>query len=133
MTEAAGSSQDAGSRIQRAGDIADRSRSVRRRGHTDGPSFADVLQDELVGEISLSAHARRRMRSENINLDEGQSARLREAVGQVKKKGGKTSLVMLDNLAMIVNVRQQRMVTVMSEERQQDRVFTDIDSAVIAD
>ncbi len=133
MTEAAGGPPDAASRIRRPGDISDNRGTIRRQQQADGPSFADFLQEELAGEISVSAHARRRMRSENIDLDDQQTARLQEAVSKVKAKGGNTSLVMLDDVAMIVNVRQQRMVTVMSEDRQQDRVFTDIDSAVIAD
>ena len=99
----------------------------------DDSSFADVLQEELETDITVSAHARRRMQNENIKIDENQNARLNEAVSRVKRKGGKTSLVMLDDMAMIVNVRQQKLVTIVADQRQTDGVFTNIDSAVIAE
>ena len=49
---------------------------------------------------------------------------------RAEEKGIKESLVMVDNLAFIVNVRNNTVITAVNEK--EDKVFTNIDGAVIA-
>ena len=58
--------------------------------------------------------------------------RLNSAVSQAAAKGSKNSVVMLDNLAVVVDVRQRTVVTAMQKQGGSQRVFTNIDSVVIA-
>ncbi|MFO8060905.1 MAG: hypothetical protein R6U70_09685 [Bacillota bacterium] len=95
----------------------------------DQPSFREVLE----GEVRVSRHARARMNREGIRLDPGQNRRLRGAVDRLAQRGGATSLVVLDDMAVVVNVQKRTLVTVISGDRRGDGVFTDIDSAVIAE
>jgi len=53
-------------------------------------------------------------------------------VTRADEKGAKDSLVLLRDLAFIVNVKNRTVVTAVDGEHLKDNVFTNIDSAVIA-
>ncbi len=67
-----------------------------------------------------------------LNLDAGQMQRLADAVGQAEQKGSRDSLVLLDELALVVSVQNHTVVTAMDGGKQGGGVFTNIDSVVIA-
>ncbi len=96
-------------------------------------TFDEVFDAKVKEKVQVSRHAEARMQKEGIRIDPGQSDRLEEALDQVKERGGETSLVLLDDMAMVVNVAQRTLITVVSGDRRGEGVFTDIDSAVIAD
>jgi flagellar operon protein len=93
-------------------------------------SFADALSH---AEIKFSNHAQKRLDSRDIVLPDDGLARLSDAVQKAEKRGGKESLVLMDNLAFIVNVRDRTVVTAMNADKRGEGVFTQIDSVVIAD
>jgi flagellar operon protein len=101
---------------------------------TGGSSgFADVLsQVEKKRDVTFSAHAAERLSRRGIQLSENDRQRLTEAVTAVEGKGGRNSLVMLGNTALIVNVPSRTVVTAMGAGMASERVITNIDSAVIA-
>jgi flagellar operon protein len=82
--------------------------------------------------VKFSGHALSRMRTRGINFDQNQLERLQQAVAQVDAKGGRDSLVMLDDTALVVSVKNETVVTVVDREQLKNNVFTKIDSAVIA-
>ena len=47
-------------------------------------------------------------------------------------KGIKDSLVMIDELAFIVNIPKNTVITAMDQSQADDKIFTNIDGAVIA-
>ena len=96
----------------------------------EGSSFGEILQ-EKVEEVRLSAHAEKRLASRNIQLSEQDMSRLKEGVSKVEAKGGRDSLVLMDQTAFVVSVPNRTVVTAVDAESMQDTVFTNIDSAVI--
>ena len=72
------------------------------------------------------------MQSRGIQFNSNQMQRLESAMTQVGAKGGNDSLVMLDNTALVVSVKNDTVVTVVDREQLRNNVFTNIDSAVIA-
>lgn len=95
--------------------------------------FADLLaQVEKKRDVTFSAHAAERLARRGIQLSEADRQRLSEAVNAVESKGGRNSLVMLGNTALIVNVPSRTVVTAMGAGMANERVITNIDSAVIA-
>jgi flagellar operon protein len=96
-------------------------------------AFADVLDGQVATDepLTFSAHAQSRLATRSIALDSQQLARLENGVQQAAQKGAKDSLVMMDNLAFIVSVRNRTVVTAVDGAAQQGNVFTKIDSAVI--
>ncbi|MDA3904187.1 MAG: flagellar protein [Desulfuromusa sp.] len=96
-------------------------------------SFDQLLQNKIEqGGVKFSKHATDRIQSRGIQFDSNQMQRLESAVSQVNAKGGRESLVMLDDTALVVSVKNDTVVTVVDREQLKNNVFTNIDSAVIA-
>jgi flagellar operon protein len=66
-------------------------------------------------------------------MDEQRLERLEAAVERAEAKGSRDSLILLDELALVVSVRNRTVVTAMDEANRKEHVFTNIDSVVIAD
>ena len=97
-----------------------------------GQSFAEILEQKKIaerGELKFSKHASERLVSRNIDLSENQKERLNQAVKAAEAKGIKESLVMMDNLAFIVNVKNNTVITAVGSG--EERIFSNIDGAVI--
>ena len=65
----------------------------------------------------------------NISISDEQKARLEDAADQAVEKGMTESLVMVDDLAFILNVRSKTIVTAVNDTA--NAVFTNIDGAII--
>ncbi len=96
-----------------------------------GPSFTETLQN--VQNVRFSTHAQKRIQSRDINLNSDNVSRLSDAIDKAEKRGGKSSLVMVDDLAFIVNVKDRMVVTALDANQRGEGVFTQIDSVVFAD
>jgi flagellar operon protein len=97
-----------------------------------GASFGDALK-RAGQDLRLSRHAQKRIDRRELDLDAGRLDRLNDAITSVAQKGGRNSVVLLDDLALVVDVRERTVVTAMNrEEGGRNRVFTNIDSVVIA-
>ena len=95
-----------------------------------GRSFGDIFSDvKQADDVRFSKHATRRLDSREISLSDEQWERLNEATGKARDKGLKESLVMVDNLAFIVNVKNNTVVTAVNDTERS--VFTNIDGAII--
>ena len=96
-----------------------------------GPAFADVLAGKLEG-VRFSGHALERLQRRGIQMDDAALARLNGGVARAAAKGSRESLVLLDDTAFVVSVRNRTVVTAVDRDHMRDQVFTNIDSAVIA-
>lgn len=93
-------------------------------------SFEEVLRQKQKP-LKFSKHATQRLSQRNINLSDEQNIRLTNGVTEAEKKGVNESLVLVDNLAFIVNVPNKTVVTAMDQKETNANVFTNIDGAVI--
>ena len=107
---------------------------VTRQTGPQGSSFADALKraSEQQQPVNLSRHAQKRIERRELDLDPARMERLNSAITRAAEKGGRQSVVMLDDLAVVVNVQERTVVTAMPKEGNHQRVFTNIDSVVIA-
>lgn len=101
---------------------------------TEKLSFQQILeQSKQAGEgeksLKFSKHANQRLLSRNIDLSKNQLERLESGAQKAREKGINESLVMVDDLAFIVNVKNNTVVTAVNHK--EDGVFTNIDGAVI--
>ncbi len=94
---------------------------------TDGDAFKALLEDRL----KVSSHAATRLQSRNIELDRDQWERVMGGVDKAATKGARESLVMIDDVALVVSVRNRTVITAVDQSNLKDNVFTNIDSAVI--
>lgn len=82
--------------------------------------------------VRFSAHAQQRLAQASVQLDPNAMSRLEAAVEKAGLKGGKESLILLDDLAFVVSVKNRTVITAVGADRMADNVFTNIDSVVIA-
>ncbi|MFP4022201.1 MAG: TIGR02530 family flagellar biosynthesis protein [Halanaerobium sp.] len=99
---------------------------------SDSPSFKDILGEKLNGKekLSFSKHAQKRINSRSIPVSKSELDKLSSGVEKARDKGARDSLVMVNNVAYIVSVENNTVVTAVDEESMEDNVFTNIDSAV---
>lgn len=95
--------------------------------------FDSILRQKQAedSEIKFSKHAEQRLQMRNISLSQEQKDKMKEAVTKAASKGVRDSLVLMDNLAFVVNVRNRTVITAANSSELKDNVFTNIDGAVI--
>ena len=102
-------------------------------------SFQDILKAKTAGEammhasttLKFSKHAASRLADRQITLSDSQIARLSDGTQKAGAKGIRESLVLMDQLAFIVNVPSATVITAMDQTETNENVFTNIDGAVI--
>ena len=94
--------------------------------------FGDILKEKIGTDegLKFSSHAIDRMNARDISLSYDDITKINKAVLQAGEKGAVESLVVLNDLAFIVSVKNKTIITAMTKESMQENVFTNIDSAV---
>jgi len=94
-------------------------------------NFKKALDDAIHKQqtVNFSKHANARMNDRQINLTGEQLNRVEVGLSMANAKGIRDSLVLVDDVALVVNVKSKTVVTAM--ESGQDNVFSNIDGAVI--
>ena len=97
-------------------------------------SFQEILNEtesqKKAENLKFSKHANARLTTRNINLSAEQIERLENGTTKAREKGIQESLVMVDDLAFIVNVKNNTVITAVNDMT--DSIFTNIDGAVIS-
>jgi flagellar operon protein len=97
-----------------------------------GASFADTLAKAAEAHrLKFSAHAQKRLASRDIAMDDGKLGRLSQAIDQAAARGARDSLMLMDDLGLIVNVPSRTVVTAMNAGGMEHGVITNIESTVI--
>lgn len=107
--------------------------NVKGTQQNSGVAFSQILNSKIDGELKFSAHATTRIKSRNIDITPEIMGKLEKAVTGAANKGSRDSLILMKNLAFIVNIPNRTVITAMDGESMKENVFTNIDSAVIAD
>lgn len=91
-------------------------------------SFQTLLDKQSV---KFSHHAEVRLQQRGIRMGPDQLAQLANAVEKAAAKGANDSLILMGNVALIVNINNRTVVTAMDQASMKNNVFTDIDSAIV--
>jgi len=91
----------------------------------------DAFQSILQNRLKVSSHAQTRLQSRDIQLEAKDWDRVLEGIDKAAAKGAKESLVMLDDVALVVSIKNRTVITAVDREHLKNNVFTNIDSAVI--
>ncbi|MCL4515986.1 MAG: flagellar protein [Firmicutes bacterium] len=96
-------------------------------------SFGQILAREMGRSepLKFSAHAEKRLETRKIPLTEADLARLRTAVDKAAAKGAQESLILMNDLALVVSIKNRTVITAIDGANLKENVFTNIDSAVI--
>ena len=94
-------------------------------------SFRNIFEEEVENKhtIQFSKHANMRLNARNIIFSPEQLKRVENGIDDAKSKGVNDSLVLVDNIALVVNVDSRTVITAFNNE--QKNIFTNIDGAVI--
>jgi flagellar operon protein len=97
------------------------------------PNFNNLLKSQLndTGNIQFSKHAQARLHSRGIEINNERLNQLTEAINKADSKGSKETLVLADDSAYVVSVKNRTVITVFDRENLREGVVTSIDSAVI--
>ncbi|MNS95707.1 hypothetical protein D3C72_1299760 [compost metagenome] len=115
---------------------------------TGGPSFKETLGQvggttpqtlnqmnpglaKAAEGVKFSNHAIERMRTRGISYSPEDITKLSDAISRAAAKGSKDSLVLMNDSALIVSVKNNTVVTVMDKNALKENVFTNIDSTVV--
>ncbi len=93
--------------------------------------FKSVLNNEIDknNKLQFSKHANQRLINRQIDLSNEQMTRVEEGISLAKEKGIKETLVLVDNVALVVNIKSNVVVTAINNNSKQ--IFSNIDGAVI--
>jgi flagellar operon protein len=112
--------------------LKNKSTGLKQVSDSSSISFSQILENEQsvqTGSLKFSKHANERLASRNIDLSDQQLERLETGAKKAQEKGIQESLVMVDNIAFIVNIKNNTVVTAVNDS--EDKIFTNIDGAVI--
>lgn len=99
---------------------------------SNSSNFQDILNNKISkSNIQFSKHASMRLDNRRISLTDDQMKRVEEGIDKATQKGISDSLVLVDDVALVVNVKNRIVITAMDKDVQKDNVFTNIDGAVI--
>jgi flagellar operon protein len=95
--------------------------------------FASHLEQAQLEQIGpkISSHAWQRMQQRGITMTDEQHRTLAEAMQHLAGKGARDALVLRADAAFVVNVPNRTVVTAIDRDEMQQRVFTQIDSAML--
>lgn len=95
-------------------------------------SFKELLSQQLEQSkgIKFSKHAQSRLLSRNIEVSDADLKQLENGLQKAADKGARDSLIMVNNVAYVVNVDNKTVITAVDNGSMEEKVFTNIDSAI---
>lgn len=96
-------------------------------------SFKEVLKEQIssASGLNFSKHAVNRVMERNIDVSDSVMERLSEGVKIAEEKGLDDTLILVDQSAYIVSVRNGTVITTISSDELKGNCFTNIDGTVI--
>lgn len=96
-------------------------------------NFSEILKEKISTNqgLNFSAHAMQRIEQRNLNMTDETLNRLDHGIEKLKEKGSLNSLVLVDNTAYIVSVKNKMVVTAIDQAEAMNNVYTNIDSVTI--
>ncbi len=111
------------------------STQVNSPAHNGESEFAAALKTKLAEKqsgVEFSKHAIQRLEERSIDLEQGNTLeRLNKGIEIAADKGSNETLVLVDSTAFVVSVRNNKVITTLSNEDLRGNIFTNIDSTVI--
>lgn len=88
---------------------------------------------EEATELKISKHARKRLDERNIFIDQQKWDQINAKVAEAKTKGINDSLIVMDGAALIVNTKNNTVITAMNRSEASSQIFTNINGTILLD
>lgn len=107
-------------------DIQQRNDNHKRKTEID---FEEFLNSEK--KLKFSSHAQKRMESRNITINADEMKKIEDGVAKLRNKGCQDSVILSNDRAYVISIKNNTVVTVVDEASLKDNVFTNIDSMTL--
>lgn len=96
-------------------------------------SFKSHLQSIMHDEshLKISKHAKHRIEERNISIDSSQWKKIEEKITKAKSMGVNDSLVLMEHAALIVNAKNNTVITAMDRHEAESQIFTNINGTIL--
>ena len=95
-------------------------------------SFDDILKEQLeTSGLNFSKHAVNRVVERNIDVSDDNMERLNAGVKIAREKGLDDTLILVDKSAYVVSVKNNTVITTVSDDDLKGNCFTNIEGTVI--
>ncbi len=105
--------------------------TLQKVGATPAPETTIAISAKNIDPVKFSNHALERMVHRGIKFSPQELGRLNDAVQRAQSKGSKNSLILMNDNALIVSVKNNTVVTVVDKNSLKENVFTNIDSTIV--
>jgi flagellar operon protein len=103
---------------------------VQRSAKKESASFKEVLAKKQQ-ELKISKHAEARLHERDIHINESQWEMIGQKINEAKQKGITDSLVVIKDAALLVSTTNNTVITALSREEANSRIFTNINGAIL--
>ncbi|WHX92820.1 TIGR02530 family flagellar biosynthesis protein [Peribacillus simplex] len=83
--------------------------------------------------LTISKHAQLRISQRNIEIAPKTWDKIADKANEAKKMGVTESLIIIDNAALIVSTKNNKVITVMDRDEATSQIFTNINGTIILD
>ncbi|MGM0873672.1 MAG: TIGR02530 family flagellar biosynthesis protein [Bacillota bacterium] len=95
-------------------------------------SFHKLLNNELINtQLKISKHAQERLSQRKITLSDDEWSSIERRIGEARQKGVNDSLVLVSQAALIINAKNNTVITAMDREEAKAQIFTNINGTII--
>lgn len=96
-------------------------------------AFQELLEQKVKEEsqVEFSRHAMERVMQRDVNVSTANIERLNAGVRLAEEKGLTEPLILVDSTAYVVNVKNNKVITVVNDGNLKGTVFTNIDGTVM--
>ncbi|RAK23375.1 flagellar operon protein [Anoxybacillus vitaminiphilus] len=94
-------------------------------------TFRKILLEVQCEPLKISKHAQQRLTERNIKISEEQWMKIQEKILEARQKGICDSLVLINHAALIINAKNNTVITAMNRQEAQSQLFTNINGAII--
>lgn len=91
--------------------------------------FKDVLS--TFTDVKVSKHAEARLQERNIEIHENKWTQIAEKMQEAKAKGVTDALVHFDDVALIVNAKNNTVITALHQKEATEKIFTNINGTIL--
>ncbi|MBD8068294.1 TIGR02530 family flagellar biosynthesis protein [Bacillus sp. PS06] len=96
-------------------------------------NFHEILKNVTIPELRVSKHAQKRLDERNISLQSSEWTRIGELLKDARAKGINDSLVLTNDAALIINAKNNTVITAMDRTEAKSQIFTNINGTIILD
>ncbi|KRF68164.1 hypothetical protein ASG99_01380 [Bacillus sp. Soil768D1] len=83
--------------------------------------------------LTISKHAQMRMDQRKIVIEQQTWDKIADKANEAKKMGVTESLIIIDNAALVISNKNNKVITVVDREEASSQIFTNINGTILLD